>query len=65
MYHLTYVNLSPETHLCESLRYGAANICLYCIDKKTEFIAQGLMAVGHADLCHICPLNVVALWSIL
>lgn len=68
MYHLAYASLSLETHSCchgQSLSWVTANICLHCVYKKTELIAQGLMAVGHADLSHICALNVVALRSIL
>ncbi len=49
----------------QSLSWATANICFHCIYKKTELIAQRLMTVGHSDLCHVCPPNVIALRSIL
>lgn len=38
---------------------------LHCVHQKAEFIAQSLVAVGHANLRHVGPLDVVALRPVL
>lgn len=43
----------------------SANICLHSIHKETQFIAESFVAVGHSDICNICPPNIVASWSVL
>lgn len=37
---------------------------LDCVDDEAELIAQCLMSVGHADLGHVGPADVVPLWSV-
>lgn len=42
-----------------------ANICLHSIHKETQLIAESFVAVGHPDICNVCPSNIVASWSVL
>lgn len=37
---------------------------LDCVNDEAKLITQGLVSVGHADLGHVGPADVVALWSV-
>lgn len=52
---------------CRSVLFSgvSANICLHSIHKETQFIAESFVAVGHPDMCNVCPPNIVASWSVL
>lgn len=43
---------------------GIHGFRLHCVDYETEFIAQCLVSVGHADLGHVSPTDIVPLRSI-
>lgn len=48
-----------------SLDLCAAGLGLHSLHQEAELIAQGLVAVGHADLSHIGPSNVIPVGPVL
>lgn len=57
----------PLTPLCSAV-WGSLSLQvlgLHSVHQEAELIAQCLVPVRHADLCHVGPLNIVPLWSIL
>jgi len=48
-----------------SLGYAGVNVRLHGVHQEAELVAQRLVAVGHADLGHVRPPDVVAPRSVL